>query len=309
MALLAKQRTRAEFERKEVEFLFDQTKIRSEIRLRESRARPIDVLIKHLTAADDDVPSYSVVFKGLTLNELDQLQDEIRLLLDFDRANAEYWDALLEVCSWELTEARNRKQDDDAARVCREDSFAEEKKLLQGKTRAELEALQSHIESDMRAGKAILKQLPVFKAKACLKDIHAQLLLERRRSLDPPSSMEESMEDGVLPKAKDDVRVLSSSAKEEEDRAMLKLKPMATVLQEEDNFEMKTLKIMGSVKDGDAIFGSGAEVNLDSQLHVWHHDEYKPRKPKYFNRVQTRYLWNQYDRIHYDHDNPPLRLS
>ena len=34
----------------------------------------------------------------------------------------------------------------------------------------------------------------------------------------------------------------------------------------EDNFEMKAIKAMGDMEDGDAVFGSGAEVNLDSQV-------------------------------------------
>ena len=38
----------------------------------------------------------------------------------------------------------------------------------------------------------------------------------------------------------------------------------------EDNFEMKAIKAMGAMEEGDAAFGSGAEVNLDSQvLHLW----------------------------------------
>jgi len=37
----------------------------------------------------------------------------------------------------------------------------------------------------------------------------------------------------------------------------------------EDNFEMKAIKAMGVMEEGDAVFGTGAEVNLDSQvLHV-----------------------------------------
>ena len=28
------------------------------------------------------------------------------------------------------------------------------------------------------------------------------------------------------------------------------------------------------------------------------------RKPWYFNRVEMGYEWNEYDRTHYDHDNP-----
>ncbi|KAK1556363.1 hypothetical protein Q3G72_003702 [Acer saccharum] len=33
-------------------------------------------------------------------------------------------------------------------------------------------------------------------------------------------------------------------------------------------------------------------------------DKYRPRKPKYFNRVHTGYEWNKYNQTHYDHDNP-----
>lgn len=37
-------------------------------------------------------------------------------------------------------------------------------------------------------------------------------------------------------------------------------------------------------------------------------DKYRPRKPKYFNRVNTGYEWNQYNRTHYDTDNPPPKV-
>lgn len=34
----------------------------------------------------------------------------------------------------------------------------------------------------------------------------------------------------------------------------------------EDNFEKKALKAMGAMEEGDAIFGSNDEINLDSQV-------------------------------------------
>ena len=34
-------------------------------------------------------------------------------------------------------------------------------------------------------------------------------------------------------------------------------------------------------------------------------DKYRPRKPRYFNRIHTGYDWNKYNSTHYDHDNPP----
>ncbi|KIW19073.1 hypothetical protein PV08_03363 [Exophiala spinifera] len=37
-------------------------------------------------------------------------------------------------------------------------------------------------------------------------------------------------------------------------------------------------------------------------------NKYRPRKPKYFNRVQMGYEWNKYNQTHYDHDNPPPKV-
>jgi hypothetical protein len=34
-------------------------------------------------------------------------------------------------------------------------------------------------------------------------------------------------------------------------------------------------------------------------------DKYRPRKPRFYNRVYTGFDWNAYNRTHYDHDNPP----
>lgn len=37
-------------------------------------------------------------------------------------------------------------------------------------------------------------------------------------------------------------------------------------------------------------------------------DKYRPRKPRYFNRVQMGYEWNKYNQTHYDQDNPPPKV-
>jgi hypothetical protein len=37
-------------------------------------------------------------------------------------------------------------------------------------------------------------------------------------------------------------------------------------------------------------------------------DKYRPRKPRYFNRVHTGYEWNKYNQTHYDTDNPPPKV-
>ena len=36
--------------------------------------------------------------------------------------------------------------------------------------------------------------------------------------------------------------------------------------------------------------------------------KWRPRKPRYFNRVKTGFDWNKYNQVHYDKDNPPPKL-
>ncbi|GLT93476.1 hypothetical protein SLE2022_112680 [Rubroshorea leprosula] len=391
MALLARERARAEFqdwEKKEEEFHFDQSKIRSQIRLREGRIKPIDVLSKQLDGSDDmdiELNEPYMVFKGLTVKEMEELRDDIKMHLDLDRAtptHVEYWEALMVVCNWELAEAR-KKDALDRARVRGErppaELLVEERglhssieadvsNLLEGKTHSELEAFQLQIESQMKTGtakvveywEAVLKRLDIYKAKACLREIHAKMLRKQlQRLVDQPLEDEDKMEsdhglrsgEDSEPELKDEetfspeptIKEETHEAEEEagsfspellhgdeneeaidpeEDRAILERKRMAVFEEQqrrmkeamaskptpsEDNFELKAMKAMGAMEEGDAVFGSGAEVNLDSQVYWWH-DKYRPRKPKYFNRVHTGYEWNKYNQTHYDHDNPPPKI-
>ncbi|KAK3016034.1 hypothetical protein RJ639_005294 [Escallonia herrerae] len=390
MALLARERARAEFhdwEKKEEEFHFDQSKVRSEIRLREGRIKAIDVLSKHLEPSDDfdiEINEPYMVFKGLTVKEMEELHEDIKMHLDLDRAtptHIQYWEALLVVCEWELAVAR-KKDALDRAKVRGErppDELLGEDRglhssiekdvedLLEGKNYGELEALQSQIESQMRSGtakvveywEAVLKRLHIYKAKACLKEIHAKVLRKHLERLEQSVGNEDNLErdQSLTPKGEDtdhdvnDAQALSpelmhyeetlevedagsyspelfsgegneEAIDPEEDKAMLERKRMAVSeeqqrrLQEamaskpaplEDNLETKAMKAMGTVEEGDAVFGSSDEVNLDSQVYWWH-DKYRPRKPKYFNRVHTGYEWNKYNQTHYDHDNPPPKI-
>lgn len=49
------------------------------------------------------------------------------------------------------------------------------------------------------------------------------------------------------------------------------------------------------------------ELALPATSYNWE-DKYRPRKPKYVNRVHTGYEWNKYNQTHYDVDNPPPRI-
>ena len=49
------------------------------------------------------------------------------------------------------------------------------------------------------------------------------------------------------------------------------------------------------------------DVHLTQQAYRWQ-DKYRPRKPRYFNRVHTGYEWNKYNQTHYDAEHPPPKI-
>ncbi|KAL2896645.1 Cactin [Bienertia sinuspersici] len=76
----------------------------------------------------------------------------------------------------------------------------------------------------------------------------------------------------------------------------------------EDDFEAKVNKLKaGDLEEGESVLGPSAEVNLGSPSYWWH-DIYRPRKPKYFIKYHTGYVWNQYNRTHYGPENPPPKF-
>ena len=65
-------------------------------------------------------------------------------------------------------------------------------------------------------------------------------------------------------------------------------------------------EVARGVQEDEEIFTGEEEVStLSKQQWV---GKYRPRKPRYFNRVQMGYEWNKYNQTHYDHDNPPPKV-
>ncbi|KAK1227438.1 hypothetical protein PQX77_009585 [Marasmius sp. AFHP31] len=71
----------------------------------------------------------------------------------------------------------------------------------------------------------------------------------------------------------------------------------------------------------EALYRAEAEKELDEEEELFNmeenitnpttyhwEDKYRPRKPRYFNRVHTGYEWNKYNQTHYDTDNPPPKV-
>ncbi|KAH9936936.1 mid region of cactin-domain-containing protein [Amylocystis lapponica] len=96
-------------------------------------------------------------------------------------------------------------------------------------------------------------------------------------------------------------------------------------------FVPKTAEVYVEVQDveapsgadlaSEALYRAEAERELDEEEELFNieenivnpttynwEDKYRPRKPRYFNRVHTGYEWNKYNQTHYDTDNPPPKV-
>ena len=65
-------------------------------------------------------------------------------------------------------------------------------------------------------------------------------------------------------------------------------------------------EVARGVQDDEEVF-AGEEEILTRNKSQWT-GKHRPRKPRYFNRVQMGYEWNKYNQTHYDHDNPPPKV-
>lgn len=80
---------------------------------------------------------------------------------------------------------------------------------------------------------------------------------------------------------------------------------------DEDFATKEEMRLAKVVRDSLGVNAEEAEFSvetkLDSEVYLWS-DKYRPRKPRYFNRVHTGFEWNKYNQTHYDMDNPPPKI-
>ena len=65
-------------------------------------------------------------------------------------------------------------------------------------------------------------------------------------------------------------------------------------------------EVARGVQEDEEIFVGEEELSVSAKPQ-WA-SKHRPRKPRYFNRVQMGYEWNKYNQTHYDHDNPPPKV-
>jgi len=380
-----------DWEKQEQLFNLEQAKRRSEIRIQEGRPKPIDILFKNLNMdvldLDLELNEPYKIFNDLSLAELEELRKDILMYLQLD-SHKEFWQSLRIVCDQEIQQLRQREETVYQLRrqgleACGVHKAVSDEVLavFRGKSHEELNHMQQQIMSKITAGNVVdpeyweglLGHLVVFKAKAKLREIHADLLRRKLRQLETSQLVEDTRrnveDDNAQPSDQgnseglpadtmetttisdggdwdepgaptttaaataggneedvclspelvneiDDAEIVDPELdkqrlEEERQRIMqreaLKLQetspalaaPTAVKMSDAELYQIESEKGMD---ENEETFNS--EVALEGQKYWWQ-DKYRPRKPRYYNRVHTGYEWNKYNQSHYDHDNPP----
>jgi hypothetical protein len=232
-----------------------------------------------------------------------------------------FWDCLSTVAKYEL-EKRERQekwvQEEVRPKV---DEMVREKELedvqsIQEDVRKRIASGDSQF--DMGFWEEVLHQLDVEVAKLQLQEMHGDLLLRQLQHLE--SMKGESVKDiGGADSGEPDVKE-EEGMDGEDKHGTTAQEELATVLRKHDQAAAHELMSQMTSSEKrlmeDAMHMMGPRQNLDEVLKaqspadaaglVYHRDDkYRTRQPNHFNRVHTRYEWNSYNRVHYDHENPP----
>ncbi|KAL0935616.1 uncharacterized protein CTRU02_210207 [Colletotrichum truncatum] len=329
----------------EDKFVLKQAKKKSDIRVREGRAKPIDLLAFNLRFIDTDrdvfddddvdlhinVPSPEEVLQGLDESQLKELDSDITSYhtLETNSRNREYWKSLQTICADRRQKLKPQGPDARVVSTVSEDVD----KILRPKTYEQLEALESQIKAKLRSNddidvdywEQLLRSLLVWKAKAKLKRVcdaisesKAEMLKlqdpEKVKALGQQASQTQSISGPAAAKN------LSSELGRTETKAVSVSSGLqggappgtarfAQAGNEDFSQATKALydrEVARGINEDEEIFT--AEEAVPSVSKPQWADKYRPRKPKYFNRVQMGYEWNKYNQTHYDHDNPPPKV-
>jgi len=352
---LARERERStyhEWEKKEEEFHLKQAKLKTDIRLKQGRPKPIDLIAKNLKLLDtenennqqleepiltmDDIDIEMrepyIIFKGLSVKELEELRSDINLHLELDKRMRGFWNALLIVCDDELRKAKIQEEASKSGAENRSGAINPAvmqaiEELFIGKSYSELQELETEIyekttnpdpTDDVEYWESLMKELVIFKAKALLREFHLTLLQAHLNK-----NKDGKQKEGVVENKQTKTEVVSQTTDDVITTEQMVQRVPQRIQQEMTSFEdlikaeeLRTNEyvyrgltedemfrsVQNDIEEGDDEFAD--EIQLETQYYPWN-DKYRPRKPKYFNRVHTGYEWNKYNQVHYDMDNPP----
>lgn len=194
-------------------FHLHQAKLRSKIRIRDGRAKPIDLLAKYISAEDDDLAvemhePYTFL-NGLTVTDMDDLLEDIKIYMELEQGkNVDFWRDMTTITEDEISKLRKLEASGkgpgtvnmrDRREGINTSVSTDVQAVFRGKTYSQLQALHLNIESKIQAGgsnldvgywESLLQQVRVYMARARLRERHQEVLRQKLYKLKQEQGVE-----------------------------------------------------------------------------------------------------------------------
>ncbi|XP_030074733.1 splicing factor Cactin, partial [Microcaecilia unicolor] len=196
------------WEEQEDNFHLQQAKLRSKIRIRDGRAKPIDLLAKYISAEDDDLAvemhePYTFL-NGLTVSDLEDLLEDIQIYMELEQGkNVDFWRDMTTITEEEIAKLRKLQSSGKGPGERREGVNAsvssDVQSVFKGKTYIQLQVIYQGIENKIRAGgpnldigywESLLQQLKAYMARARLRERHQDVLRQKLYKLKQEQGVE-----------------------------------------------------------------------------------------------------------------------
>ncbi|XP_010144197.1 PREDICTED: cactin [Buceros rhinoceros silvestris] len=197
------------WEEQEDNFHLQQAKLRSKIRIRDGRAKPIDLLAKYISAEDDDLAvemhePYTFL-NGLTVSDMEDLVEDIQVYMELEQGkNVDFWRDMTIITEDEIAKLRKLEASGKGGPGERRDGVnasvsSDVQSVFKGKTYNQLQVLYQGIESKIHAGgpnldigywESLLQQLKAYMARARLRERHQDVLRQKLYKLKQEQGVE-----------------------------------------------------------------------------------------------------------------------
>lgn len=222
-----------EWQRQEDQFHLEQARLRSEIRIRDGRAKPIDLLAQYVASGNTETPLEDalemqmhepyMLLHGLPMDELEDLLVDIKVYEELEQGkHMDFWNDMVTIVQDELqklqqNEAMNQRRDGIHQSVVKDVAD-----IFRGKNAKQLEEMRGRIEAkisgradgvDISYWESLLSQLKAHMARARLRDRHQALLREKLQLLKRESEAADAPSTSTVIKREDE---FDREVKEEE---------------------------------------------------------------------------------------------
>uniref|UniRef100_A0AAY4CZU8 Splicing factor Cactin n=1 Tax=Denticeps clupeoides TaxID=299321 RepID=A0AAY4CZU8_9TELE len=203
-------------------FHLHQAKLRSKIRIRDGRAKPIDLLAKYISAEDDDLAvemhePYTFL-NGLTVTDMDDLLEDIKVYMELEQGkNVDFWRDMTTITEDEINKLRkleaSGKGPGDRREGINTSVSTDVQTVFRGKTYSQLQALHLNIENKIQLGgsnldigywESLLQQVRVYMARARLRERHQEVLRQKLYKLKQEQGVESEPLFPIIKEEQDD---------------------------------------------------------------------------------------------------------